>query len=183
MAMNLRDLVAVVMARRPEAGLVKTRLTVGGDFDHRAAADLAWAMLRCTFQRLAARTEVLLAATPDGAGDEIRRTLALGSIRTVDQGSGDLGQRLDRVWRLVGPDRPIAFFGGDSPDVPAAALDAIAPALEQADIAIGPTADGGYWTLAAASYAPAVLRAVDWGGPCVYDQTRRQAEEAGLIVV
>jgi hypothetical protein len=103
-------------------------------------------------------------------------------VRIVDQGPGDLGDRLDRIWRIIAPSQPVAFFGCDSPDVPREAIEAIAPALEDHDVAIGPSADGGYWTLAAARYHPALLRGIDWGTENVYHATLSRAEEAGLSV-
>ena len=40
----------------------------------------------------------------------------------------------------------------------------------------------GYWTLAVRSHLPAVLVDIDWGSADVYDQTRRRATAAGLVV-
>ncbi len=73
----------------------------------------------------------------------------------------------------------MAFFGVDCPDVPAGLLDAIVPALRRADLAIGPTFDGGFWTLAARSHRPAALRDIDWDGGDVYDQACRRIEATG----
>jgi glycosyltransferase A (GT-A) superfamily protein (DUF2064 family) len=138
-------------------------------------------MLRCTAERLASAWPLVLAVTPDGCGTEVAQQLEMGSVATVDQGPGDLGERLGRVWRLADTDAPVAFFGSDSPDVPDDVLRrGIPSALADCELAVGPTEDGGYWTLAARSYYPQVLQGIDWGGPHVYDQTCRRAAEAGL---
>jgi rSAM/selenodomain-associated transferase 1 len=179
----LGEVTPVLMAKRPEAGQVKTRLTAAGAWSPRVAAELAEAMLRCIARRLeAASTEMVLAVSPAGCGEQLAATLGLGPVRLLDQGGGDLGQRLDRVWKAVGTDRPVAFFGSDSPDVPDSALDDIPAALAECDVAVGPTDDGGYWTLAAREHQPRVLSAIDWGEATVYDQTRRRAADAGLVV-
>ena len=179
----LGDVTPVLMAKRPEAGQVKTRLTGPGGYSPRIAAEVAEAMLRCIARRLeAASTGLVLAVSPAGCGDELTAELGLGSVQIVEQGGGDLGQRLDRVWRAVGADRPVAFFGSDSPDVPDSAIAGIPAALAGRDVAVGPTHDGGYWTLAARQHLPQVLSAIDWGGATVYDQTRRRAADAGLVV-
>ena len=179
----LGDVTPVLMAKRPEAGQVKTRLTGPGGYSSRIATEVAEAMLRCIARRLeAASTGLVLAVSPPGCGDELTARLGLGSMQVVEQGGGDLGQRLDRVWRAVGVDRPVAFFGSDSPDVPDSALAGIPAALAGCDVAVGPTEDGGYWTLAARQHVPQVLDAIDWGGATVYDQTRRRAADAGLVV-
>ena len=178
----LGDVTAVLMAKEPRLGGAKSRLTAGG-WTSQEASQVAEVMLRCIALRLreAARS-LVLAVTPDGAGQALVDRLGLDAIDVVDQGSGDLGKRLDHVWRVVGTERPIAFFGGDSPDVPASLLSAIPTTLAGCDVALGPTADGGYWTLAAKTHKPAVLTGIDWGTAHVYDQTRRQATVAGLEV-
>ncbi len=180
MTLVLGDVTAVLMAKRPEPGAVNTRLVRPGGLDSEAAARLGWAMLTCTAQRLgAASSRVILAASPDGCGAELAEALKVRFAQVVDQGTGDLGQRLERVWKAAGEGR-IAFFGADAPDVPEDALRAIPQALASHDLAAGPTHDGGYWTLAAKAFHPQVLRAIDWGTDRVYDQTLNRAAEAGL---
>jgi glycosyltransferase A (GT-A) superfamily protein (DUF2064 family) len=181
----LGDVTAVLMARDPRLGAVKTRLTAGNAFSQSEARQVAWIMLRGIALRLQeAVARLVLAVTPDDGGAELAVELGLAGdrVEVLGQGPGDLGRRLDHVWRQVGTSGPVAFFGGDSPDIPAAALAAIPATLATSDIAIGPTADGGYWTLAAAKHRPEVLVQIDWGSACVYDQTRRRALDAGLVV-
>ncbi len=181
--MVLGDVTAVLMAKRPEPGAVKTRLAGPGGFEPEAAAELSRAMLWCTAQRLcAASPRVILAVSPDGCGHELAEALAVHFTQIVDQGAGDLGRRLERVWEVVGGEGRIAFFGADAPDVPVTALREIPHALANHDLAVGPTKDGGYWTLAARGFHPAVIRGIDWGSDRVYDQTRQRAAEAGLEV-
>lgn len=181
--MVLGDVTAVLMAKRPEPGVVKTRLVGPGGFGPEAAAQLSWAMLRCTARRLCAvSSRVILAVSPDGCGRALAETLDVEFTQIVDQGAGDLGQRLERVWEVVGGEGRIAFFGVDTPDVPMTALREIPHALTNHDLAVGSTKDGGYWTLAAGSFHPEVIGGIDWGSDRVYDQTLQRAAEAGLEV-
>jgi hypothetical protein len=178
----LGEVTAVLMAKDPRYGGAKSRLRAGG-CSAQEASEVAEVMLRCTAHRLReAARRLFLAVTPDGAGQGLADCLGLDATGIIDQGAGDLGQRLDRVWRVVGTEQPIAFFGGDSPDVPASLLAAIPTTLEGCDVVVGPTGDGGYWTLAARTHNSAVLEGIDWGSAHVYDQTRRQAAVAGLVV-
>lgn len=179
----LDDVTPVVVAKEPRAGQVKTRLAQDGMLDPETVTEIAWAMLRCTVHRLLPLCRrLVLAASPDEAATMMARRLECTTAELVGQGEGDLGARLDRIWRTVGSQRPVAFFGIDSPDVPGEALAAIPRALAEHDVAIGPTSDGGYWTLAARRRQPRLLRRIDWGGDCVYDQTLARAREAGLSV-
>jgi len=179
---------AIVMAKLPAPGRVKTRLVAAGLFGEGDAVEFAWALLRCTVARLAERMSVTVALACDvddfesGVAD-VRARLARPDLEVVDQGTGDLGRRLEHVWRSERfASTPVAFFGTDTPDVPVASLEAIPAALAEAEIAVGPTRDGGYWTLAAGRYRPEVVRRIDWGSESVYDQTRRRARDAGLTV-
>ena len=119
--------------------------------------------------RLTALLYILAAAWPGaGSGAGARRAWQVGQpVRVLDQGEGDLGRRLDRVWRAAGTASPIAFFGADSPDVPDAALREIPAALAECDVAVGPVEDGGYWTLAARRYQPRLLAGIDWDPACL----------------
>lgn len=127
--------------------------------------------------------------------------------RVLEQGDGPLGERMERVWRTAfsydgqaaACPGPVVFLGSDSPDVPtadlAAAVRSVADHDRQAgqagqtaqavqagkhDAAAGPTADGGYWTLAARWSARALLVGIDWGSDRVYDQTCAAAARHGL---
>ncbi|MEM8782938.1 MAG: DUF2064 domain-containing protein [Planctomycetota bacterium] len=136
-----------------------------------------------------------------------RDALLAADFDLVTQGSGDLGQRILHAWHATehqGPPSGAVVFGVDSPDLPEAHLRAAlavaspadpssCPADHQApDAAIGPTGDGGYWTLAAPQpprpllvpeTLPASSGPIDWGTPAVYDQSHENARAAGLHLV
>jgi rSAM/selenodomain-associated transferase 1 len=181
----------VLMAKAVVPGQVKTRLTRGpGAVSPEAAAAIYAALFETTARRL--RQHVGL---PEG---RTRYVLALDDPTRVPpgaegwdvwpQGGGDLGDRLDRVWRHCGGEREpdaaaVAFFGCDTPDVPIDALRQIGPQLTQHEAGLGPVTDGGYWTLACRRYRPQLLTKIDWGTPAVYDQTHAAAASTGLELV
>lgn len=170
----------VIMAKYPEPGRVKSRL-IGAWLDADRAAGIALVMLRCIVLRceiVFGRT--VLAVSPDGLGRKLGNRLNRPDLSVIDQGAGDLGQRMISVWQRVAPSSPAAFLGMDSPDVPSEHLHQIALRLSESDVALGPSGDGGYWTLAARFCQPSLLRNIDWGGDSVYDQTCRQALDARL---
>ncbi|MEO0588687.1 MAG: TIGR04282 family arsenosugar biosynthesis glycosyltransferase, partial [Planctomycetota bacterium] len=178
---------AVVRAKAGVPGRAKTRLipAIGAD----AAAGVHDAMLACVVRRLERWWAGPRVLAMTGEGWEPAAAGLVGDREgwaVVDQGDGDLGARLERVWRgeAVGG-AAVAFFGVDSPDVPAEALAAMPGALAGADAAVGPVGDGGYWTLLAAEArrGAALLERIDWGSERVHRQTHDRAAAAGLRCV
>ncbi len=175
----------VVMAKAAIPGRVKTRLI--GPLTAEQAAAVQGAMLHCVLHRVGesfshdARTDLVLAmdaVNPQGPGlPQID-----SSWLVIDQGQGDLGDRLLSVWQRLRPG-PVIFLGVDSPDMPVSVLESILPALDTADAALGPVPDGGYWTLASCRPQPLLVQAIDWGGDTVYHQTHAAARRAGVDLV
>jgi hypothetical protein len=66
--------------------------------------------------------------------------------RRVDQGSGDLGQRMARVARRL-PPGPVVIAGSDVPNMGADDVQSAFRALHDHDFVFGPAMDGGYWLL------------------------------------
>lgn len=162
----------VLFTRWPEAGRAKTRLipAIGAE---RAAA---------LHKRLTERT--LAAVRGSGLPFELRVTGApasafrdwLGPAAFVDQGEGDLGQRL----RRAGPPYPTLFIGADAPDQSAELLRAAADALAAHPAVIGPAEDGGYWLLGLAQPVEGVFDGIDWSTEHVFAQTLDRLRAAGI---
>lgn len=180
-----------VLAKPPVAGYAKTRLI--GPLSPETAAAAHAAMVLCTLQRV----EAALGCRPDRdlvlaldrhPGPRVGGSEGdawLGSTaeqwRVTDQGTGDLGQRLDRIWQ-EDAGRPTLFLGCDCPDVPFEVMASIPGALQRADACVGPTSDGGYWTLGAGHRQETLLEGIDWGTGSVYHQTMTAARRGGLVV-
>lgn len=162
----------VIFMRFPTAGRAKTRLipAIGAE----RAADL--------HRRLAERTVAAVRAS--GLPFEVRSTGAtpgafaewLGGVTAVDQGEGDLGERL----AAAGPPYPTLFIGSDAPDLSAALLLRAAAALASASAAIGPAADGGYWLLGLARRCDAVFADMPWSTERVCAETRARLAAGGM---
>jgi len=171
--------VLAVMARYPTVGEVKTRLaqTIGPE---RACA-LYRAFLQDIETRFASgpRAFVWMFHPPE------RDFAALvgPGVRCVPQVGGDLGERLlNCVRRLCadGFDRVIVI-GADVPHLRAAWLDEAQDCLDTADVALGPTDDGGYY-LVALRAAHDIFTDIAMGTPAVLAETQAKAARAGLRV-
>ena len=147
----------VVFARAPRLGAVKRRLA--REVGDRAALRFHRATLLALLRGLTAdrRFRTVLAVTPDRA-----RFVLPVAVPRLDQGSGDLGRRMDRGLHRFRSGRA-AIIGTDIPDAGAADLAAAFRALGTADAAFGPAKDGGYWIVAVGPRRPAhPFRRVRW---------------------
>lgn len=175
---------ALVVAKAPVAGRVKTRLgaTVGMD----RAADLAAAALldtveACTEAFGARYCHLALAGQLTGASGEhdLARALTGWNVRP-QQGDG-LGERLAHAHAAVSG--PVLQIGMDTPQVTPAMLLEVAEALGRHEAVLGPASDGGWWVLALRDPAAArSLTAVAMSMPTTYDDTRAALQGAGLTV-
>lgn len=162
----------VIFARYPTRGQAKTRLIPA------LGADRAAALHRTLTER------TLSAVRASGLRHELRITGAppraftdwLGPVAVVDQGAGDLGDRLARA----GAPYPAMFIGADAPDLTADLLRAAADALTVNEAVIGAAEDGGYWLLGLARACPRVFDDIEWGTDAVCAQTLARLAEAGI---
>lgn len=165
----------VLFTRYPEPGKAKTRLIPalgkeGAARLHRTLTERTIAAVRAAGLALEVRTT---GAPVAGFTDW------LGPLVIVDQGDGDLGQRLMRA----GPPYPTIFIGADAPDLTPVLLRDAADALTQARAAIGPAEDGGYWLLGLREAVTGVFEDVDWGTDRVFAQTMTRLGDAGIAPV
>lgn len=163
----MRD-VAIIFARIPRLGAVKRRLA--RDIGDRAALRFHAAALNRLIRTLARdrRFATVVALTPD------RGCVRLPArVRRVPQGTGDLGQRMDRAFHRFRR-RRVALVGCDIPDVAAHDLRAAFRALGRALAVFGPADDGGYWLVGMGPRRPArPFAAVRWSTPDALTDTRR----------
>lgn len=131
----------VIMVKFPAAGRVKTRL--GRDVGAIRATQFYRHTAAAVIARLARGRgwHTILSATPDHAKLPIswRR-----SVDVVNQGSGDLGRRMQRIFDRA-PPGPVVIVGTDIPAIGIADIARAFRALGKADAVFGPAADGGYW--------------------------------------
>lgn len=174
--------VLVVLAKWPEPGRAKTRLTEAiGSAD---AMALAHAFLADTLA-LAERSgadELLVAYAPRGARAEFRRIAP--HVRLVAQPNGVFGSRL-RAALMAGHARGarVVLIGADSPTLPANRLRTAFRRLDAADVVLGPATDGGYYLIGARRTLPSSIFArMPWSTSTVAAETLRRLASAQLRV-
>lgn len=131
----------VIMAKRPGAGLVKTRL--GRIIGPARAAYFYNHLLKATMQRLSGdpRWQTWLAVAPNAS---VADSFWPADCNVIAQGSGDLGDRMQRLMDDL-PPGPVVIIGSDIPDITTQDIALAFQALGSADVVFGPAHDGGYW--------------------------------------
>jgi rSAM/selenodomain-associated transferase 1 len=172
----------ICFTRVPQAGRTKTRLIplLGAE----RCAQLQWAFLRDladVYSRVEA--DLYLAYTSDPEWETLKSAFphAKGFFPQVGE---DLGARMDHAIKTVlamGYGSCI-LTGSDLPMMTEEHLESGFTALQTADIALGPTTDGGYYLVGMKRPCSAVFEQLEYGGSTVYEATCRKAEESGLRV-
>jgi rSAM/selenodomain-associated transferase 1 len=163
----------VLFTRYPEPGKAKTRLipALGADCAaalHRRLTERTLAAVRASGLRAEVRaTGAELSALADWLGDD---------LPIMEQGDGDLGERLKRA----APPYPVLFIGADAPDLTPNHLRDAAKALETHPVVIGPAEDGGYWTIGLAAPCDLLFDAMPWGSEHVLRETLRRLRRVGI---
>ncbi|MGD9891112.1 MAG: TIGR04282 family arsenosugar biosynthesis glycosyltransferase [Dehalococcoidia bacterium] len=172
----------VFMVKWPEPGRAKTRLSP--PLSPAAAANLARAFLLDTLAEAArADADRWLAFAPAAAASSFRSLVGRG-IGLIEAETADLGGALDRAQRaaLATGYRRVALIAADLPHLDAGRYADAFAALSRADVAVGPSSDGGYYLLAAEQPTPSLFEGVTWGTASVYQETLQRAGESSLSI-
>ena len=157
--------------RHPEKGMVKTRLAaaLGDDFVFELYNNFIYDMLdACASVDADTVLAVSGGANADGSG-------FYGKYICIGQRGNDLGGRMFNAFidvNTLGYSRMV-LVGSDIPDLPAEMLmDAFAK-LDNSDVVLGPSPDGGYYLIGLRGEIMdgAIFENVPWGTALVFERT------------
>jgi uncharacterized protein len=156
----------IIMAKSPKAGRVKRRLA--GEIGTTKATQFARTCLAHTLLKLArdARWKTILAVALDSEIRAASWPRSPAGIKRLPQGLGDLGTRMQRLFRRL-PPGPAIIVGSDIPGLTPREIARAFQRLRGADAVLGPAADGGYW-LIGLRRSPRILtpfQGVRWSSP------------------
>jgi len=137
----------LVMAKQPRIGRVKTRL--GAGIGAMEATRAYRVMLAETLNTLSRDPRWQTWVAVSGV-HELNANVWPNNVHLVDQGTGDLGDRMQRMFDTL-PIGPVVIIGSDIPHIaPADIADAFRQ-LGRHDAVFGPAPDGGYWLVGQSS--------------------------------
>lgn len=171
---------ALVMAKAPVPGTVKTRLKLAPE----NAARLQKALLTDIVEK--ARTFVgptTLAGTPPDRLDLLAPLLPV-DVKLIPQVEGDLGRKMLTAAAELFGEAPgsVLILGADAPTLPPEYITRAVRALETHDASITPSADGGYVLLGLREPHEDLFSGIEWSTEVVYGQTLARAKSAGLSI-
>lgn len=172
-----------VFVRSPAPGSTKTRLaeTLGA----RGAANLYEAFVDDTLsvcERLRAAGSIDVAIWHVGDADlHVRRWADRVDGVARKQPEGDLGDRLTAAFSegLARYER-VVVIGSDAPTLPASYLVSAFDALAEARLVLGPTSDGGYYTVGASQGVRPRFDGVRWSTRHAFADTRSANHDVPL---
>lgn len=174
----------VVIGKAPEAGRTKTRLTP--PLTPEEAAGLYEAFLvdcvELGFQLDWERVSVVYAPTA-GARAALSRLLPRGTRLIAQPGTG-LQAALSGAFEreiATGFDR-VVLIGSDNPSLPKTIIEEASIRLDDCDVVIGPSTDGGYYLIAMSALHPGLFERITWSTDVVYGETLERAAALGLDV-
>ena len=166
---------AILFARTPVPGRVKSRLWT--HLTPEQACHLHWA---CT-QDTAALLNHALPLLPKWLflSEEPNADISLPSgFRCAVQEGADLGERMAAAFTgaFASGARRVVIFGSDSPTLPESIPQQAFDALDNSDLVLGPTEDGGYYLIGCRRFDPRLFQNLAWSTPSTLQQTLSNAE-------
>ncbi|MBQ8062488.1 MAG: TIGR04282 family arsenosugar biosynthesis glycosyltransferase, partial [Clostridia bacterium] len=172
----------ILFTRVPEAGKTKTRMMPYLSPEECVA--LHESFLRDIIREAAlASADLRVYATPRVDDPSFRALFPEGTSFFLQEGP-DLGARMEAALEetLKAGYRAAVLVGTDLPELRKEDFQCAFRVLEQRDVVLGPTRDGGYWLLGLSKPSHAPFEPKTYGTSSVYENTLAGIEAAGLSV-
>ena len=172
----------IIFTRYPAPGTTKTRLIPS--LGPVGAADLQRSLTETVYKKalsFAAKNRTSVEICVKGGNEKKMRTwLGMGFEYSL-QAPGDLGEGMQAAFSNAfrGGSYRVILLGTDIPELEEKHLEKGFQALEENDLVLGPSTDGGYYLVGLCRLA-AIFKGISWGQPEVLAQTVALARKEGL---
>lgn len=173
----------VIMAKAPEPNKVKTRLTP--NLDPIVASDIYTNFLLDKIEQaqLQKGVHLFLAYSPVSSKKFFEQFLAK-KFSLIEQTEGDLGLKIVNILKALFNQnfRKVILIDSDTPNLPSEYIFAAFHHLDDSDVVIGPSEDGGFYLIGIKSYKPEIFSNIPWSTSTVTEVTVNNALHQGLSV-
>lgn len=175
----------VITGKAPEPGRTKTRLSP--PLTPLQAAHLYRGFLQDTVRMalgLGWERTSLIYPPRVGAREELAALLP-SAVTLVAQAGAGLGEALGGAIRdhLADALQRVVIIGSDNPTLPPEIVAEAARGLDDHDLVVGPSHDGGYYLIGMDRAQPGLFEGIAWSTSVVYRQTLERARAADLSVL
>jgi len=175
----------VLMSRAPVAGETKTRLHT--HLTPEESAELHKAFLKdiskklCRIKKNYSRLELYLSYTPEGSRELFAELIDDDFDYLLQRGS-DLGERMFNALNDAHQQTkmPVLVMGSDLPSLPVEIITEALVGLQEKDLVIGPSSDGGYYLIGMQQPHQYLFQNNNWGKSSVLKSTLEAASKGNL---
>jgi len=172
----------IIFAKAPIAGYVKTRLCPPLTPDE--AASLHGSLVLDVLERCQSLRGIdcILAGAPTREHPFFAAMKTRFKIPVWEQAGDDLGARMAQTFQsaLGSSYRSAIIIGTDIPGITAPLITIACKSLQDHDMVLGPTVDGGYYLIGLRAPAPELFENIPWSTDTVFSLTEEKAKAIGL---
>jgi len=183
MKSDINSRAVIIFMRAPYRGEVKTRLarTIGKERAAQLYRLCAEAIVHEISELSKVQKYIFFAdVTPNYNTDYL---VDLGFKISIQEGAS-LGQRLENAFSRLSADgvKKALVVASDVPDLTANIVEEALNGLEDHDVVIGPSLDGGYYLIGLKEPQKSLFKGIAWGTKKVFRQTVDIADKKGLTI-
>ena len=172
----------IVFAKAPVAGQVKTRLSPPLTPDE--AASLHGSLVLDLLERCQSLKgcDRILAGAPTPEHPFFGAMKTRFKIPVWDQVGHDLGGRMAHAFQAAfgSPYQAVLIVGTDIPGITVPLISIAFKSLQDHDVVVGPTVDGGYYLIGLRSPMPELFENIPWSTDTVFSLTQEKTTALGL---
>jgi rSAM/selenodomain-associated transferase 1 len=175
----------VVVGKVPHPGSTKTRLVPPLTLEQAAALYRAFLQDTLALGRELRWECVTLVYPPLPDAERELRSFVPKEIQLLPQPGSGLGAALAGAFasHLTARYGRVVLIGSDNPTLPAEIVERAADGLDEHDLVVGPSTDGGYYLIGMSQPHLGVFERISWSTSVVFAETLERADELGLRVL
>jgi uncharacterized protein len=168
----------LVFVKNPELGKVKTRLKP--ELSNEECVAIYKAMVNDLVKNIQVdkNYDIFFFFTPKSSVNVVQQWLGY-EFNLVPQSDGDLGKRMSTalIWAFENNYQKAVLIGSDCPTMDQKLILNAFKNLENSDVVLGPSEDGGYYLVGTKSPQPEIFENIHWSSDVVFSETILRIKE------